>query len=285
MAVGCGDVGPVALSTAFSTRSFGRPLPGPHPVLRISSSAARRWSRRDDLDERRHLAPVLLSGRVHSRERRKALAQCMNTSCTVTTMPSLGTRSCTAMVCSSAGSVTRRAWPLTRSVSSKPGTTKSRPTLGLDRMLTSVSSRLLPGRSGMAACGRPAPSRSRPGHRAGSRRRGPSRFCVPMHRKGERAMNSRACELRWGRHFLTARSCVASKCVRSSGFVGDEVGGVEVHGVQCWCALGSRASVEWPRPRGRGRWCRCRRGQPPSALRAARGESCKPTSRAFGGAG
>ena len=42
------------------------------------------------------------------------------------------------------------ASPLTRSVSFMPGIRKSSPTAGLTTMFSSVSSRLLPGRSGMA---------------------------------------------------------------------------------------------------------------------------------------
>jgi len=48
------------------------------------------------------------------------------------------------------GSVTRLARPLTRNVSSNPGTMNNRPTLGLATMFAKLSKRLLPGRSGIA---------------------------------------------------------------------------------------------------------------------------------------
>ena len=57
---------------------------------------------------------------------------------------------------------TMEARPFTRSVSSRPGIRKIRPTCGFSRTLRSPSSRLLPGRSGITRC-RSSSTRTKPG--------------------------------------------------------------------------------------------------------------------------
>ena len=86
----------------------------------------------------------------HSPERISALPQCKYTDSTLTRMASTGARRASAQAWRSVGTVDKSARPLTRKVSSMPGTRKSKPTRPVCTMFSSVSRRLLPGASGIS---------------------------------------------------------------------------------------------------------------------------------------
>ena len=121
-------------------------------------------------------------------------------------MPSFGIFPRTAQRSSSASSRTTDARPFTRNVSSNPGTRNRRPTFAFSVMFVSVSTRLLPGRSGMkivlssSIWTNPGPSPR------GETSAFPSAFAVPIVRNGERPMNSREYLSSFGIAFWTARS-------------------------------------------------------------------------------
>ena len=124
---------------------------------------------------------------------------------------------------------TRRARPLTRSVSTRPGTTKIRPTCGLDSTLTQPSARLLPGRSGItrvwssSTCTKPA------GSPFGETSQLPSAAEVAISRNGDAAIQarSRSCS-RW-RSLRTAPADGVPSSVAQLGLGGDLGPGVGGH--------------------------------------------------------
>jgi hypothetical protein len=142
----------------------------------------------------------------HNCERMKALAQCKYTDSTATRMTTTGARRASAHSARSAGSVDNTARPLTRKVSSKPGTMNSKPKRPVAMMFSSVSSRLLPGASGSSSvCA--SGTLTKPG----SPPRGDASMCPPASllastTKGDKPTNCCACASSAGISFLSARS-------------------------------------------------------------------------------
>ncbi len=103
-------------------------------------------------------------------------------------------------------SVSRRAVPFTRRVSSMPGTKKIRPTPGALTILPKLSTRLLPGRSGSSSV-RSSRMRTKPGGSPrGLASTRPSASAVARTRKGESSMKRRQCRSSRG---STLRSAIA----------------------------------------------------------------------------
>ena len=149
-------------------------------------------------------------------ERFSALAQCRKTSSTVTRMPTTGCLPLTVQAESRAASSVIRALPLSLSVSSKPGTKNSRPTFGLAVMLAMVSSRLLPGRSGMRMVLSSMTWTKPGGSPRGERSARPCVSAVEMTRKGDRPMNWREYLSSAGRLLAEARCETSPYFARSS---------------------------------------------------------------------
>ena len=110
----------------------------------------------------------------HTLPRRKALAQCMNTSSARTTIAVVGRRSSSLHRSRTRSSVVNHAGPLTRSVSSLPGTTTSSPARPVATIARRLSIRLFPFRSGIATW-RSSSTRTKPGGPPGATRRGSRR--------------------------------------------------------------------------------------------------------------
>ena len=150
----------------------------------------------------------------HRCERLKALAQWKKHSFTSTPMATSGRLPCALVRSNSAASRTTKARPLTRSVSSTPGTMKSRPTPLVCRMFSSVSRRRLPGRSGMTSVVSSSTATKPGASPRGDTSPSWSAPVVPISRNGERAMKSRACRSRWSSCLRITRSLGAPMMAR-----------------------------------------------------------------------
>ena len=124
----------------------------------------------------------------------------------------------TLILSRTSGSVVNVACPLTRNVSSNPGMMNNSPTLGLATMFARLSSRLLPGRSGIARV-RSSRILTKPtGSPRGLTSAFPSVFWVPRQTKGARRIKAWACWSSASRHFTAARSWVGANRRRSDGW-------------------------------------------------------------------
>src|SRR5882724_3093029 len=154
----------------------------------------------------------------HRLERRKALGQCRYASSTSRPMATLGSLPCMASCERISLSRMMEAFPLTRSVSPRPGTRKIIPMCGFSRMLVSPSIRALPGRSGTTRCASSRTS-TKPGvSPLGETSHWPAALDVASSTKGEAAMKARECSSREEWHLRIVRSLGSPKSARSSCF-------------------------------------------------------------------
>src|SRR5712691_5152492 len=154
----------------------------------------------------------------HRLERRKALGQCRYASSTSRPMATLGSLPCMPSRERISLSRMMEAFPLTRSVSPRPGTRKIIPMCGFSRMLVSPSVRLLPGRSGTTRWVSSSTSTKPGASPLGETSHRPAAFDVASSTKGEAAMNARECSSRDEWHLRTARSFGSPNSARSSCF-------------------------------------------------------------------